>query len=128
MTDTHDTTRRDSGAGNAIDELRALLDERGVRWTNHGYENHLWWKGFDGVQWHAENRYCVDGWCVKVEAVITPAQAIEATLERGECRPEEQYLDSYSELTVTVCSECGVPTDDLEDCNFCPSCGRRVVG
>ena len=44
------------------------------------------------------------------------------------CRPEEQYLDSHSDLTVTVCSECGVPTDDLEDCNYCPNCGRRVVG
>lgn len=43
------------------------------------------------------------------------------------CHPEEQYLDTHSDLTVTVCSECGVPTDDLEDCNYCPNCGRRVV-
>lgn len=56
-------------------------------------------------------------------------RAVEAwnTRARGTCRPEEQYLDSHSDLTVTVCSECRVPIDDLEDCNYCPSCGRRVV-
>lgn len=58
----------------------------------------------------------------------TRAKAIEAwnTRAQGMCHPEEQYLDSHSDLTVMVCSECGVPTDDLEDCNFCPNCGRKV--
>lgn len=67
----------------ATDELCRLLDERGVKWTDHGYKNHIWWKGFDGVRWHAENRHCVDGWRVKVEAIITPEQAITATLGMG---------------------------------------------
>lgn len=69
--------------------LRAMLDERGVKWTDHGYENHIWWKGFDGVRWHAENRPCVDGWRVKVEAVITPEQAIAATLGSGRLTAEQ---------------------------------------
>ena len=43
------------------------------------------------------------------------------------CKPIEQYLDLHSDLTVTVCSNCGVPSDDLEDCNFCSNCGARVV-
>lgn len=59
----------------ATDDLRKLLDERGVEWEDHGYENHTWWNG-----WHAENRPSVNGSYVKVESVITPEQAIAATL------------------------------------------------
>lgn len=106
----------------ATDELRRLLDERGIKWHDYGYENHVWWG-----DWHAENRLSANGLYVKVEAVITPEQAIDATLGRGMCYPAEEYLDSYSDLTVTVCSGCGVPVDDLAEMNYCPNCGRKVV-
>lgn len=53
-------------------------------------------------------------------------RAIIDLLSEDECRPVEQYLDSHSDLSVTVCSSCGVHTDDLEDCYFCPNCGARV--
>lgn len=118
----------------ATEELRALLEELGVRWTDHGCENSLWWKGFDGVRWHAENRHCVDGWCVKVEAVITPAQAVEATFGRGECKMQlrddirgHAYQDTYE------CSECGEQVTretymgESEPPHYCHGCGRKVV-
>ena len=47
--------------------------------------------------------------------------------DRGSCHAEEVYLDSHSDLTATVCSACRVAVDDLEDCNFCPNCGAKVV-
>ena len=70
------------------------------------------------VQCHAET----DGW-------IEKEQAIEAWNTRAErtCKPEEVYLDDYSDLTATVCSNCRVAIDDLEDCYYCPNCGAKVV-
>lgn len=62
----------------ATDELRRMLDERGVGWVCYGYENHTWWNG-----WHAENRPSVNGLFVKLETVCTPEQAIAATLGGG---------------------------------------------
>lgn len=70
---------------------------------------------------------------------ITPEQAVEATLGRGECR---SVCNSVSEFT---CSECGFNCDltswislfDGDDGrhrhhhhgmpNYCPNCGRKVV-
>ena len=43
------------------------------------------------------------------------------------CHAEEVYLDSHSDLTATVCSACHVAVDDLDDCNYCPWCGAKVV-
>lgn len=104
------------------EELRRLLDERGVEWT---YADGTVSFNDDGRWFHAW-AYNDGVMCVSM-GYLTPEQAIEATLGRGTCHPEQQYLDTHSDLTVTVCSECGVPTDDLDDCNFCPSCGAKVV-
>ena len=117
----------------AIEKVCALLDERGVKWTDHGYENHIWWKGFDGVRWHAENRPCVDGWRVKVEAVLTPEQAIVATLGRGECRIENRHGDWYCTGcgdmvgTYDTESELHIDGNAIELWHFCPNCGKKVV-
>ena len=43
------------------------------------------------------------------------------------CHPVEEYLDMHSDLTATVCSSCRVAIYDLEDCNYCPNCGAKVV-
>jgi len=43
------------------------------------------------------------------------------------CHSEEVYIDNYSDLTVTVCSNCRVAIDELEDCYYCPNCGAKVV-
>lgn len=116
----------------ATDELRRLLDERGVEHVDYGGKGHEDEVGRPATWWSGEHGECTavqrdDVRLLTVEVFLTPAQAIDATLGRGTCHAEEQYLDSHSDLTVTVCSECGVPTDDLEDCNYCPNCGRKVV-
>lgn len=112
----------------ATDELRRLLDECGVPWKDYGYENHTWWG-----EWHAENRASVNGLYVKVEAVITPEQAIDATLGRGTCHFEQIPEALYDDIE---CSECGVALWGFqmdiagEGCptkpRYCPNCGRRV--
>lgn len=123
----------------ATDELRCLLDERGVPWKDYGYENHTWWG-----EWHAENRPSVNGLFLKVEGVVTPEQAIAATLGRGECRNASKVMDEHGQARF-ACSECGAWIDSrmlwnpeyrngespwVSGCklNYCPNCGRRIVG
>lgn len=114
---------------NPTERLRALLDERGVEWKEYGYENHTWWSGGENVGWHAENRPSVRGLYVKIEAVLTPEQAIAATLGRGECTFKWSLADNgWADYT---CSECGFTENtDIHvslGWKFCPNCGRTVV-
>ena len=121
----------------ATEELRRLLDERGVEWMDDSYAQ-LWctvWHGQDGKQWRmTENQ---SGMLTELKAwKATPAQAIAATLGRGMCRNEGDQKDF-------LCSECGARmfTDTgetytmidnlgniIESPNFCPYCGARCVG
>ena len=120
----------------ATDELRRLLDVRGVEWhdTKIG-------KGFitvfehDGITWivteHSSGRLSVKG-CVKPTQGhydgMTPEQAVEATLGRGECH--EVIVDEY----WRGCGNCGYVWEymyGIGKCtrpNFCPRCGAKVVG
>lgn len=68
--------------------------------------------GWDGVDWD------------KVESVEIEC---DVYVKERTCKPVEEYLDNYSDLTVTVCSNCRVAIDDLEDCYYCPNCGAKVV-
>lgn len=82
---------------NATDELRALLDERGVEHYD-GTETTLWLK--DGVGYRASADEGLNGfiqlrlWC------ITPAQAVEATLGSEDTYTREdmesQFVRGYS--------------------------------
>jgi len=67
--------------------------------------------------------------CASHGSMTDKKHAIEAWNTRHErtCKPEEVYLDNYSDLTVTVCSNCHVAIDELEDCYYCPNCGAKVV-
>ena len=60
----------------ATDELRRMLDERGVEWQDEGYPttNTVWVA--DGIVWRGLFR---DG-CIELVAQLTPEQAVEATL------------------------------------------------
>ena len=117
-------------------ELRAMLNKLGVEWkagcvcpdrvttfVTDGIE----WRYFEGIDWHdGEPPLC---W-LDTEPNVTPQQAIDATLGRGECRMEQTCheriagFDAYHD--EFMCSECG--GDMFEGYNFCPSCGAKVVG
>lgn len=113
----------------ATDELRKMLDERGVEWMDDSYAQ-LWctvWHGQDGKQWRmTENQ---SGMLTELKAwKATPAQAIAATLGAVACK---NVAPSYLEF---LCSECGFVyyrNDENfygdNDWHFCPNCGRKVV-
>ena len=106
----------------ATDELRRLLDERGVEWTepNNKARSHT-------TYWTAGALRCIaveftDGMVsiASSSGDITPEQAIEATLGRGECREVED------EFGYTTCSECGAVLPEDYTVYYCWNCGRKV--
>lgn len=123
----------------ATDELRRLLDERGIEWK--GFEGdqlgfvkaETAWGEVDGLgnynYWVAEY---FDGTTLLNIGNPTPEQAVEATLGRGTCRmtrveDEKRILHGWME-----CSECGPvyppAAERIQDAvKFCPFCGRKVV-
>ena len=95
-------------------------------------ESYAAWWYLDGSndEWPME----VVGKGLCIEAIVIPVRYEDGVRvderyvrDRGSCHAEEVYLDSHSDLTVTVCSACRVTVDNLEDFNYCPNCGAEVV-
>ena len=111
----------------ATDELRAMLDEREVKWTKRDGWSYwrTYWHTLDGRHVEGTQHYCSDVLHVGISRT-TPTQAIEATLGRGTCK---RVL--YKPTNTLVCSECGagMPKQLDKYCylKFCPNCGRKVV-
>ena len=124
----------------ATDELRRLLDERGVEWrktphySSESQDNETIFEG-NGIEWYANDHLNGRLGLRTARYEVTPAQAIAATLGAGTCHAiisdnlteSEGMGDAWAD-----CSECGhllfVLTDlNSEPPNFCPNCGRRVV-
>ena len=109
----------------ATDELRRLLDERGVEYEAERIDssNYFTWGENDCYSY---TEY-PDGTVLRIWD-CTPEQAIAATLGRGTCKNiAPVYLDF-------LCSECGFVhyiddsncTGDGNDWNYCPYCGARM--
>lgn len=97
------------------EELRRLLDERGIEWTyGDGTVSFS-----DGKHWCHAWAYSDGAMCVSM-GYFTPEQAIDATLGRGTCH------DVALEGEWFECSTCGCVRQLLHP-NFCPNCGRKVV-
>jgi hypothetical protein len=119
----------------STEELRRLLDERGVEWTADDGEfvKETGWpymgeltaafaEYYDGT-----TRFACDTWC------FTPEQAIEATLGRDTCHD----IGTFKSWGLFTCSNCSIviPLNAAKDAprvgksvplKFCPNCGRRV--
>ena len=107
----------------ATDELRRMLDERGVEYDTSASQ------GF----WTDSNGHAVDsvfvGDTLFISHIVTPEQAIAATLGSGTCElicerigipnVEDAFIEIYT------CSECGELM--FSDYNYCPNCGRKVM-
>ena len=113
----------------ATDELRRLLDERGVEWT---YGDGTVSYASDGRWFHAW-AYSDDTMCVSM-GYLTPAQAVEATLgsdllaENAKLR--ELCRDMYEDI-VCGCAECFFSEYDEHrgkpsECSNC-GCGYRQI-
>jgi predicted RNA-binding Zn-ribbon protein involved in translation (DUF1610 family) len=113
------------------EELRRLLDERGVKHTDaeDGHTQYTLWSDGDH-----EIAACNSGERLAVYN-LTPEQAIAATLGRGTCH-DKGNIERF------ICSECGCRLDLQDDDweatmwladgaamvpRYCPNCGRRVV-
>lgn len=116
----------------ATDELRRMLDERGVEWK--GFHRHL--KGYanpenDYTSWivrdgkafvsasfhecHGESTY------FKITGYgLTPEHAIAATLGSEECS------DVAIEGEWFECSKCGCVRQLIHP-HYCPNCGAKVI-
>lgn len=124
----------------ATERLRELLDERGVEWAapdeSWNQDSITYWK-VGSIKWVAFESENGTLWlnCNSVTD-LTPSQAIAATLGAGTCHPIISDNLTESEGTGDAwadCSECGhllyVLTDpNSEPPNYCPNCGRKVIG
>lgn len=106
----------------ATDELRRLLDERGVEHYD-GTECTLW-----DYEQTSDSTGCYrcsadeirDGFVNVWMHHLTPEQAIDATLGRGTCH------DTALEGEWFECSECGTVRQLIHP-HYCPNCGRKVT-
>ena len=124
----------------ATEELRRLLDERGVNHEDSELTDHYngtttyyteWGGNDDGDGANVYVGY-VDGTILRMFDA-TPEQAIAATLGSGTCSIEERngdwYCTSCGEMvgTCDITSELHIDGNAVELWNHCPNCGRKVV-
>ena len=132
----------------STERIRSLLDERGVEWeacrvpTLRSELAATFWYDRDGNPCSAvEGTDDVPDGMLSVQANLTPEQAIEATLGRGECEAKVEVVEfsQMQEMHRFTCSECGesfgaeehggpfgLVLDKVKLPNYCPNCGRKV--
>ena len=117
------------------EELRCLLDERGVEWEAFDvFEQTTQWSTYNGafVYWARERdgKLLVETTApTKCSASCTPELAVITTLGPGTCTLINAADDLGSGTSSSMCFECGYTALDdwWEEFNFCPNCGRKVV-
>lgn len=105
---------------NATDELRRMLDKRGVEYTANERDTQ-WWPKNNPAGVLAENSRYPHG-TLDVYG-LTPEQTVAATLGRGTCH-ECAGMDDVFE-----CSACGGRYEGWalkRWARYCPNCGRRI--
>lgn len=109
----------------ATEELRCLLDERGMEWVGTDFaeptEGHPTNTSLGSEYHDTVFIEYTDGSVLRLFD-LTPEQAIAAMLGSGTCK-----LTLYEDTGITVCSECGAVQPDDWTVYYCWSCGRRVV-
>ena len=107
------------------DELRKMLDERGVEWDY-------------GITGATTTKFSVNGIDLTFtpmrdglvcSTILTPEQAIEVTLGRGTCKNvhEPPKDTTFWQSPHFKCSECGATHVSMEYVFYCPNCGAEVV-
>ena len=132
----------------ATDDLRAELTKRGVEWEDMstrfptGMLLCTSWTSQDGEPCTAlEGADDIPDGKLSVQALLTPEQAITATLGAGTCEADETETikcwvkcedepstDHMDLIHVMECSACGGTYEHINGSyEFCPRCGRKVV-
>lgn len=125
----------------ATDELRPMLDEREVEWDaddeimdDGSISQVTYWYSND-IEWSTDGRD--EYLAFDAVQLITPEQAIAATLGAGTCKADEteriwcRYKgwlhDRFLTVHVMECSACGGTYEYVNGSyEYCPRCGRRV--
>ena len=135
---------------NAINELKAMLDERGVKYRDNVYSCNTQWMSLNRGAAYASQCKHDESLLELTVYTVTPQQAIDATLGRGECQEchatEQNYnhckystnrgwcddecelqetCDDYVHIRWCRCSVCGAEVLAYP-ANFCPNCKRQV--
>ena len=128
----------------ATEQLRKLLDERGIGWYSRTRELQQWnqeqidfhtaWS-VNGARFEAEEDATEKKLHVRSYAYLLPEQAIAATLGRRTC--EYAIKDNMNETegmgdVWIECSACHCAFDYYADewlmnMHYCPNCGAKVV-
>jgi membrane protease subunit (stomatin/prohibitin family) len=109
----------------ATDELRRMLTDAGVEWDY-------------GITGAASTRFNANGVeltfvgmrdGVTCSTILTPEQAIAATLGRGTCRLKPWEMERDTGYYDCMQCGCGYVADvgDWAEWHFCPICGAKVV-
>ena len=114
----------------ATESLRAMLDERGVEWWQSA--NTL---GCIFTRWYSPlfgDEVCAmengDGELELFSHLMTPEQAVAATLGAGTCKVDAEIKWNWDRLEPpTWYLSCGHRYEGGERPRYCPRCGRRVV-
>jgi hypothetical protein len=109
---------------NATDELRRLLDKRGVKW-DYGIS------GSRSTEFMVNGRYlCFDEYRhgILCTTILTPEQVMDVTMGRETCHDvSEPPKDcAFWPSPHFKCSECGATHVSMEYVYYCPNCGRKV--
>ena len=111
----------------ATEELRRLLRERGVECyqRNVRYGDSVGWTGSNGYLMNAEQW----GDVLLVQAVLTPEQAVDATVGRDTCGGEfHQSSDlSSGRIPIYYCKSTNKSIFMEHTAAYCPLCGGKVV-
>ena len=112
----------------ATDELRRLLDERGVEYVGTHQAFTAWWGDHD-LYWSAMEVYDGELDLGTNMSNVSPEQAIDATLGRGTCQVKGSIIDTYEYNRWEYELSCGhtIIWEDSEPPNYCPNCGAKVV-
>ena len=117
------------------EELRAMLDERGIKWWQGNDEQKTLWES-NGLTWEYFNNDNGDAWLGFLGACeqdITPEQAIAATVGAGTCHMEVHDNLAETEGMGEVwleCDECHwqMPLEPTTPrFKYCPNCRAKVV-
>ena len=118
----------------ATEELRRLLDERGVEWWPSAEcwcEDAITYWRVGVMKWAAiegEKDLWLNAGIAGYEP-LTPEQAIAATLGRGTCRLKRAQWDDGTCTWGCICTACDAHLEHETGIgyNYCPHCGRKVV-
>ena len=106
----------------ATEELRRLLDERGVEWGTNETLTDCW------TRWEADKFRCtateINGIFAFSVGNSTPEQAIAVTLGRGEC--EMEYVSDFMSWHCKACDMMDMAPHNPKP-RYCKWCGAKVV-